>query len=406
MVDALGFSRIDPNDTPFLHKLMKESVGARISPLMAFRGIEATLFSGFYPETHGVWTDYQYNPKNSEFKWTNIPLIRHLYNQFLKKITNITCNKIFTYPICRATKMSYRFSQFPRTTLIPWTELHKFAFSMTRKIDDQGSLGTIPTLFDHFRTSDISYQIINFPNVHSDKDTLKQTLKLFSGNNVKNFYFIRFFDLDDVQHQNGPASTQTRLCLRKTDTILGYIISKFRKKFKNPSFLIFSDHGMTPVTKRLPISPILEKILKKLNANFDYFIDSILWRFFIQDEKTIEELSNELSSIKGGHVLKEKDLIEHHLNFHSPLKNRNGNLIFQAEKGTVLTPNYYQNDQVVNGMHGYPDKNSDLDPFFILSTDNSPRILQGLHEFVDFVPTILKFFSISSKRVLPGKPLI
>jgi len=405
MVDAMGFSQITHQNTPFLSNLSEKAIFGRLTPLLSFRGIEPTLFSGQHAEIHGIWTDFQYSPVHSEFQWTKNPFMTGFQDIFLDKIKNLTLRKILTAPICHLTKKIYGFSQFPRTTLIPWNELHKFAFAMPKRIDQEGALGRVKTLFDIFRTNKISHEIVNFPNVHGDSDTMKAVMKILGNNTRRDFYFIRFFDLDGVQHRTGTRSRQTRECLRKTDAQVKYVMQGFEKMLKNPSFIVFSDHGMTNVTQALPVQPILKALRKKHGSKFDSFLDSILWRFFVRDTRVIGEITEELSNLKGGHVLSSDELQEYHLNFSPEMRDRNGNLIFLADKGTLLTPNYYQGKNFIKGMHGYPVKNSELDPFFLCQDGQNTSTKNEEHrEFIDFVPTILKLMSLQNELKIPGKP--
>ncbi|NVM02878.1 MAG: hypothetical protein HWN67_11110, partial [Candidatus Helarchaeota archaeon] len=173
IIDALGYARISKKYSPFLFHLAKNGIFARIEPLLAFRGIEPTIFSGLYPDQHNIWLDYYYDPSNSPFRWTNNPFLLFL-NYFIKHIPHLFLKKIISAPICYTTKIINKFTQFPRSTIIPWDLLKNFNIPMVKSIEEQNSLGKILTIFDILRNNKLKSLYINFPFVHNDKDTMNQ----------------------------------------------------------------------------------------------------------------------------------------------------------------------------------------------------------------------------------------
>ncbi|MGI8832749.1 MAG: alkaline phosphatase family protein [Nitrososphaeraceae archaeon] len=53
-IDAFSRAYISKEYTPFLSGLASRGVATSLSPLFAFRGIETTMFTGVWPEVHGI----------------------------------------------------------------------------------------------------------------------------------------------------------------------------------------------------------------------------------------------------------------------------------------------------------------------------------------------------------------
>src|SRR5665647_2469660 len=72
LIDAFSFDYLSKKNTPFLWCLKDAGTAYQLEPVFAFRGIEATIFTGRYPEDHKVWTEFRLKqiggPKNGRAK--------------------------------------------------------------------------------------------------------------------------------------------------------------------------------------------------------------------------------------------------------------------------------------------------------------------------------------------------
>src|SRR5260370_18570750 len=68
-LDAIRFQDMTVENTPFLARISHEGISGPLATLLAYEGLAATLFTGTYPTTHGVWTRYYADPGGSPFKW-------------------------------------------------------------------------------------------------------------------------------------------------------------------------------------------------------------------------------------------------------------------------------------------------------------------------------------------------
>ena len=157
--------------------------------------------------------------------------------------------------------------------------------------------------------------------------------------------FFYFGELDDMGHEFGPDSLEIREAVREIDESL-----------KGMEFdLIFSDHGMVEVNRVVEVP-----------RSGDCFIDSDMARYWGPDE--------ELKVIREGLPLEYGSVLDW------PDK-RFGDLIFMANSGVLIYPNYF-NDRVVKGMHGYDGKDKEMRAFYLLDKKGERKDLNvyELHE--------------------------
>ena len=145
-----------------------------------------------------------------------------------------------------------------------------------------------------------------------------------------NVRYVHIGELDKIAHKYGTKSEETKECIKKID-----------KKLSKMNFdLVFSDHGMIDIKKiiKVPESKIC-------------FIDSTMARYWGTKEE-LNKIKEKLSS-KKGKIIKWPD-------------KKYGQLIFLANPGILILPNYWQGSRPCNAMHGYDPKNKDMLGFYIM----------------------------------------
>ena len=155
-----------------------------------------------------------------------------------------------------------------------------------------------------------------------------------------------FGSLDRIGHKYGTQSIEIMKEVKRIDGILS------KKDFD----IILSDHGMINVKKTV-----------KVPFTKNCFIDSDMARYW--GDKT------ELERIKKGLPLQEGKILDW------PDKSY-GNLIFLANPGILISPNYWYGKNFVNGMHGYDGKNKEMKGIYILKKKGKEKNLtvEELHK--------------------------
>jgi len=71
-------------------------------------------------------------------------------------------------------------------------------------------------------------------------------IEIFMNDNKTNFGVLYFVEPDEIGHEFGPYSEETRLMLLKCDQVVGYLIKRLKEVdlFDYANIIITSDHGM------------------------------------------------------------------------------------------------------------------------------------------------------------------
>src|SRR3954454_17040837 len=59
LIDAFAATYVSPATLPALYALSAGGTAQSLENIYAYRGIEATLFSGRFPSEHGVWGEFR-----------------------------------------------------------------------------------------------------------------------------------------------------------------------------------------------------------------------------------------------------------------------------------------------------------------------------------------------------------
>jgi ectonucleotide pyrophosphatase/phosphodiesterase family protein 5 len=71
-------------------------------------------------------------------------------------------------------------------------------------------------------------------------------IEIFINDNRTNLGVLYFVEPDEIGHEFGPYSNETRFVLQKCDQIVGYLIKRLKEVdlFDYANIIITSDHGM------------------------------------------------------------------------------------------------------------------------------------------------------------------
>lgn len=203
--------------------------------------------------------------------------------------------------------------------------------------------------------------MINFPRLIQGKELhktgkipLKQLYKMEMIDSKK-FYknlpikYKYFSKLDKVGHKYGTESQEIIKEIKKID-----------KKISKMDFdIILSDHGMANIKKVVSV-PETE----------DCIIDSDMVRYW-GDEKELEEIREKLP-LKDWKILNWSN-------------KKFGDLIFLAETGVLISPNYWYGNKKIKAMHGYDGKDKEMKALYIIKKDGKKKNLkiEELHKIFE-----------------------
>ena len=391
-IDAFSSKYLTPEVAPFLYSLQKEGLCKNVEPLPAFEGIGATIFSGTWPKTNGIWTNFIKREQSQtvflEFAW-----------YYLLKVLNLIPNDRlawdFRYIIYKLLKKPVSMQN-----LIPPDLLRFFQSKLETPVFHNNALGNIPTLFDVVREAERTITFMNtFINQGSDEKIAAKTIAYLRQGKVSPLTYLKFSSLDLIGHRFGPESKITQERVRTIDGLIGKIIQEAKGK-DEIAFLIFSDHGMTPVTERIDMLKLLGKTGLKIGKDYLVFLDSTLARFWFNTQSAGNIIEMLLTDLKCGFLLSDDDLKKANLPVN---KEEHGELIFALNEGNVLYPDFFHKNTLVKGMHSYYASEYDC-PIFAISPYFN--IKKGTIKFTDIMPTLLKLLEIPSPQSCEGESAI
>ena len=163
-----------------------------------------------------------------------------------------------------------------------------------------------------------------------------------------NMEFKYFDELDKVGHKFGTKGKEIISAIKKID----------RKLEKQNFDLIFSDHGMIDIEKIVSVPRIK-----------DCFIDSDMARYWGEKEE-LEKIKKELP-LKDGKIV----------NWNNKMY---GQLIFVANPGILILPNFWQGHEEVKAMHGYFGKHEEMKGIYILRKNGKRKDINAkdLHQIL------------------------
>ena len=356
-IDACRNDYISETKTPFISKLISDGNSGILKPTFGFEP-DAAYIAGLFPDEADGGAQFWYDPVGSPFgslsylpKWLN--KLPRVPNKIARKIIQLNSRKHSQSPT---------FS----TACIPFHLLKYFSFPMQYSMDHKSFVKS-NTVFDYLRENNELYFFHCFPNHKVDINSVVSHVEseLFP---PATFAFLHIGDLDRVGHQFGPDSNEISEMLTKVDNGLKEIYEIASLRFENVHLLLIGDHGMVEVKNHLNIWEQLIQLPLKLEKDYLFFIDSTMVRFWFFSSKSKDIICNLLQTIPNGHILTESEKTKYHLNYSH---NKFGNIIFLADPGVLLFPNFYQNQDPVKGMHGYAPESKDQQSIFII---NSTRI--------------------------------
>lgn len=190
---------------------------------------------------------------------------------------------------------------------------------------------------------------------------------------------VCFPDMDKAGHELGPMSAAFGQAFHAFDARLAGLIADLEQQWPGAATFLFSDHGMTPVTRQFDAWSYLEQHGFRLGRDYLAFINSTIISLWF-DHGHRDEIIRALNQSGYGCVLAPDEHAKYHLDFPD---RRYGDDFFVADEGVELIPNFISlANQPNQGMHGYDPACSSTRAFLIggKQVDAQPRDVVGLYD--------------------------
>ena len=394
IIDALAFRDLSDKTTPFLHHCIEVNGGGPIHSLFAYRGIEATIFTGQPISNHQIWLDFKTrteveNPRHAGetlFWKAGLSIIDSLHWEFPSMLGRETYHKL-------------AFSQDAAQCLIPSSVITSFRPSLF-PIQNIDRIRNIPTLLAYLNKNNLSLAWFHLRSKVEGNDA-KKVLN-YAKNTNRDVLIIKIGILDQVGHCFGPDSREFITELKSIDSYIKRLVDSLICNESQLKVIFVSDHGMLSVDQWLNPGSFLEDFRKWSSLAF---IDSTIARFWGVTNKGLRILESLQKSIQGSNIFTQEDLKSIGLRINST---EYGEIFFVLPKGSVFFPDYFRVKKAPLGMHGYyQGETPTADPFL---TAYNLRLKkpdsQGRFDFIDVMPTILSCIGICRQESLLGSNLL
>ncbi len=401
-LDAIRFDYLEDGHMPYLSELGTIGTAHRLSTILAFDGIAPTAYTGVYPDSHSIWTQFV-RDEHGQFNWLK---------PFMPVATAIdrllgvsqTSKKIFRHSLLTLSRMNGQLNGYPSIGQIPLNLLTRFGVATQENFLTADSINYYPTFLTILRRNGLGVQIIDHPQIGSDKNVVEAALDVKHPSDVT---FLRLWDLDSITHKNGVNSREALSAVRENDENVKRIVEHFQKITNDAvNVFIFADHGMVNVKGSVDLVRPLEEIGLRLGIDYLAFLDSTIARFWGVDD-VIYRIKTTLQELDSGRILNAEDLLKLHI----PSADQYGKLLFLANPGVLIRPNFYQGHGSIAAMHGYDPSTPDMDTVFVTNVAN-PRSSNSGHrhrvnaQMVDVAPTILDAFGFENPGYMLGRSLL
>ena len=376
-------------ETPFLLKMAEQGITGILEPPLAYC-LHPTWFAGLHPKSSDRFLLHIYSPQTSPYK--RLRLISFLErNRFTRLSSGFARHHLLRNPYGVAPCIpNYMLKYFDvAEKLPPWHPQY---------------LPKATTLFDILRQKDLKWLFIGSPGSNQQTfSILNKFQKMIS--KKYSFIWLHFAELDWACHKYGPRSAQSKGKLREIDEAIEKIHAYLNSTYSTVNTLVFGDHGHVEVNQTLDLRSLLKQTSSRMGEDYIYFLDSTIARFWFKNERAQDEIAHVLSTVDRGKILSKQDLKKYGCNFQNP---RHGQLIWVADEGYIILPNFWQGTTIVRGMHGYLPEVQSNHARFVLSGSQVPKPvkLEKKYKLVDIFPTLLDLMHLPTPETNEGSSIL
>jgi len=390
-LDAFSSKYLNPQKTPFIFKLSRFGCYTTLESTFAFSGVGVSTLTGTRINTHKVWSDCILKQSNNPpvaFKWL-LRLCDKIPDDILSQYAGNIIRRIFRYN-----------PGIPN--LIPVELVDFFDTKEEKRLTEENPVRGITTLFDQLREHNVKYLTTGLYESIFERWIVRKALKAMDED--YRFILLKLGSLDRLGHKYGPESKELTRKLGEVDTMVREVVEKGTESGETVRFVIFSDHGMTPIKGHVDLLGLLKRLPVKIRQDYIVFLNSTVASFWFNNEKAKDIIVEELGKIEPGIILDNARLKELGVD---KIGTEYGDLLFALKAGNVFFPDFYRKRKPPKGMHGYAFSTYDKPPFIIYSPDTSYRLQPAVKaELIDVMPTILDLLNLPAPSTCEGKSLL
>jgi hypothetical protein len=353
--------------TPFIRNLANHSATGFLRECFGFLP-RAAYFGGLNAEQFGFTNMYCFDPENSVFSSARtvagaIPQPPSEIQAFLRRfVENKARLRLPAFAKAYASSAQIPLAYLPYFDLVekraPWDREAGFE-----------------SLFGLLGRQKIAWHQCSWPESnrladHSDAGIVRHVLQTLRPEH--RLAYVHLGELDGIGHLHGPGSRALQTQLARTDDLCRQLIESARAIYPAVNVILFGDHGMVNVTTTLDLTPIIESTGLRFGSDFAYFLDSTMARFWFFHRGAEQAMRAAFRNVSGGRLLSADEMKQFGI---AGCDRRNGEVIFLADPGVLLFPNFFQAEgEPIKGMHGYDPDCADNLGLFLLHRADQPEL--------------------------------
>lgn len=385
--------------TPFIRSLAQESATGFMRECFGFLP-RAAYFGGLDAGQSGFTNMYCFDPENSVFSSTRA-LSAHYWDATPERQSELR-----QFVDQRARERLPAFAKhYVSSAQIPLGFLP--FFDLVEKRAPWDARVGYKSLFALLDKKNIAWHQCAWPETnylaeHTDQAIVRHTLAELQPEH--RFAYVHLQELDGTGHVHGPNSAALQNRLTDTDRLCRELIEALRQRYTTVNVVIFGDHGMVNITRTLDVATTLASTQLKFGVDFAYFLDSTMVRFWFYHRRAKAAIIEAFQNVPGGHILSEAEM--QHFGI-AECDRRNAEMIFLADPGVLLFPNFFQGEgEPIKGMHGYDPDCPDNLGFFLVHNANRPEWAAGSVGKVnppELFPLVLELMGFNAAEYTPTK---
>ena len=379
-VDALGWDLVGTSG--FLSDILPER-----KPLEMQFGYSCTaiptILSGVRPSEHGHLGLFRYAPAESPFKGVARAMSCLRPRSFWNR------GRVRGW-LSKAVKKILRYTGYFQLYNVSAAKLPYMDYCEKDNLFVRGGMGAVPNLADTLAASGLAYHISDWHL--SDAESIDRALaEIRKGTR---FVFLYTSALDAARHDRC-ADVKDRL-----DWYEGRLREVYRalkESGREFSMTVFSDHGMTPLTKTIDLKSAVEATGLRFGDDYGACYDSTLLRVYRGSDggRWPDRLRTIMSAVKpfegDGHWLSEDEERRHGI---YRADRAFGDAIFLVEPGVQICPSD-MGEKPLNAMHGF-DPRDGHSLAAVMSTEPIPETVVGVWNLFSLMAAALRPRAASS----------
>ena len=348
LIDALGWRYLEGRE--FLGDLLPYRQSLR-TVLGFSSGAIPSILTGAMPSGHGHWNLFYYDPQGSPFKW--LKFFRFLPDALLD---NRLSRKLIKELGRRFLGLGPLFECCVSPRLMPY-----FNWVERKNIYDRGGISGAPSIFDQLAELGVPHKIYTYHHA-TDAQIVEQAESDIRANKAC-FYFVYLSEMDMFLHMNcnDPRKIEERLSWYEKG--LRKLFAAARETDPSATFVITSDHGMTPIRQNFDLVGEVMKLGLRMPNDYLVVYDSTMARFWFFNDEARIRVVGALQQLSCGRILSEKELRALGVYFDD---GRYGQVVFLLNAGWIIAHSDFNGPGwTPAGMHGYDPADSYSDAIFL-----------------------------------------